>query len=392
MFRKILQTCCTSGSSILGSFKSASKDLVNASSICTPHQTEAFWSNGSGFSALQFVRTKYTYKFKQARAIPGLIYWKPRTSGLRHKITIDYDFLGVHTGPPHKDLSTPVKNLAGRNSTGRITSWHRGGGMKKVLRQVDFGRTDLDGLPGTVERIEKDPNRSGFLALVKYQRDFELPFYKYHLAPAEVKSGDVIVSGSGSPIQVGSSLPIRDIPIGMPIHNLELYPGKGGQIARSASTAAIVQSKQNENAIVKLPSGEIRLIDLNCRATIGRVSNHLQRFINYGKAGERRKLGWRPVVRGIAMNPVDHPHGGRTNGGRPSCTPWGVYCKGQRTRLRNKPSNRFIITRKGGQPIQKFANAKKVKAKTERDRKAANVANQPQAKSKRGPTIVYSST
>nr|8A22_Aa Chain Aa, uL2m [Polytomella magna]8APN_Aa Chain Aa, uL2m [Polytomella magna]8APO_Aa Chain Aa, uL2m [Polytomella magna] len=306
---------------------------------------------------------KYTYKFKQARAVPGLVYWKPRTPGLRHKISIDYDFLGVYTGAPHKDLSAAVPKLSGRNNHGRITARHRGGGMKKVLRQVDYSREKVDGIPGVVERVEKDPNRSGFLALVKYQPEGQLPIFKYHLAPAEIKAGDVLLSGDGAPVQAGSTLPLRSIPLGTPIHNLELTPGKGGQLARAANVSAVIQSKQLENAIVKLPSGEIRLINLDCRATVGRVSNHLQRMINYGKAGERRKLGWRPSVRGIAKNPNDHPHGGRTNGGRPSCTPWGVYCKGQRTRRRNNYTNKFIITRKGGQPIRKFAEAKKLKAR-----------------------------
>ncbi|KAG2429897.1 hypothetical protein HXX76_010677 [Chlamydomonas incerta] len=338
---------------------------------------EALHAAGSGSGAagtlLQFIRSKYTYKFKKAAPLPGLIYWKPSTPGTRHKISIDYAGLGVYTGPPHPELSTHVAKTGGRNNTGRITTRHRGGGAPKVVRDVDFDRQRVDGLSGVVQRLEADPGRSGWLALVKYSPEGQLPFYRYHLAPADVKAGDTLMSGHGAAVKPGNVLALRDVPIGVPIHNIELVPGRGGQLARAASTSAVVTSKQDTHAVVRLPSSETRLINLDCRATVGQVSNHLQRSINHGKAGARRNLGWRPTVRGIAMNPIDHPHGGRTNGGRPSCTPWGVYTKGQRTRPRNASSNKFIITRAGGQPIEKFVQAKKwrAQAKLEAKKRAA---------------------
>ncbi|KAG2496366.1 hypothetical protein HYH03_005595 [Edaphochlamys debaryana] len=301
----------------------------------------------------------------------GLIYWKPRTPGLRHKISIDYESLGIYTGPPVPSLSTPVHKTGGRNITGRITCRHRGGGDLKVLRDVDYSRRDVDGLPGVVQRVEADPNRSGWLALVKYCPEGRLPFVRYHLCPAEIKAGDTLLSGAGAPVKPGNVLPLREVPVGVPVHNLELTPGGGGQLARAASTAAAVTSKREDFAVVRLPSGETRLLSLDCRATVGQVSNHLQLLTNRGKAGESRRLGWRPSVRGIAMNPVDHPHGGRTNGGRPSCTPWGVYTKGKRTRRRNKSSNKFILVRAGGQPIEKFVQAKKWRARVKAEQKKA---------------------
>ncbi|KXZ53664.1 hypothetical protein GPECTOR_6g581 [Gonium pectorale] len=323
------------------------------------------------FNLLQLIRTRYSYKVKVTKPLPGLIYWKPRTPGLRHKISIDYDALGVYTGPPVPSLSVPVHKTGGRNMTGRITTRHRGGGDPKTIRKVDFDRQDLDGIPGVVQRLELDPNRTGFLALVKYSPDGRLPFTRYHLAPAELKPGDVIMSGSGSPVRPGNVLPLREVPVGVPVHNVEMYPGKGGQIARRANTHAVILGKQEQHAIMKMPSGETRLLPLDCRATVGLASNPLYSSTNYGKAGARRKLGWRPTVRGIAMNPIDHPHGGRTNGGRPSCTPWGVYTKGKRTRRRNKGSNRFIMVRANGQTIQQFSQAKKWRAKLKAEQKRA---------------------
>jgi len=186
-----------------------------------------------------------------------------------------------------------------------------------------------------------------------------LPLYRYHVAPHGVAPGAVIQSGDGAPVQPGCMLRLRDMPVGTPLHNIEYAPGAGGKAVRSAHTSAVVSVKQASHAVVRLPSGELRLFDLDCRATVGIVSNHLQRMTNLGKAGENRKRGRRGKTRGIAMNPIDHPHGGRTNGGRPSCTPWGVYTKGKRTRRRNNPSNVYIVARKGGQPIAKFMDAKK---------------------------------
>lgn len=337
----------------------------------------------AGVSLLQQVRTKYTYKFKQDALMPGLIFWKPRTPGLRHKITLDYEALGVYTGEPHPGLSAPIHKSGGRNATGRITCRHRGGGDPKVVREVDWARKGLDGLPGRVARVEADPGRSGFLALVRYAPEGQLPFYRYHLAPAEVKAGDILLAGPGAPVRPGNWLPLREVPVGMPLHCIELQPGKGGVLARSANTCAIIQSKQEQFATVQLPSGETRLINLDCRATVGQVSNHLQRLINLGKAGERRRQGWRPTVRGIAMNPIDHPHGGRGNGGRPSCSPWGVY-KGKRTRRRNKSSNKFILVRAGGQPIEAFVQAKKWRARAKAEKSAVGRGGAAAAKAGAG--------
>ncbi|MEW5302464.1 MAG: hypothetical protein WDW36_005246 [Sanguina aurantia] len=324
---------------------------------------------------LVFTRSKYTYKFKKAASMPGLIYWKPRTPGQRHKISIDFVKLGVYTGPPHKDLSAAVAKTGGRDGkTGRITCRGKGGGDAKVLRNVDYTRSDLDGVPGVVQRIEYDPNRTAFLALVRYEPAGQLPVFRYHVAPASVAVGDIMNSGRGAPITPGSVLQIRDIPLGVPIHNLEIHPGKGGQMVRAANTHAIIQAKQEKFAIIKLPSGESRLVDLACRATVGLVSNHLNKMVNLGKAGAKRKLGRRPITRGVAMNPIDHPHGGDTSGGRVSCSPWGVYAKGKRTRSRNKWTNKFILVRKGGQAIDKFVNAKKWRAAAARQTKIANAA------------------
>ncbi|GLC45254.1 54S ribosomal protein L2 mitochondrial [Pleodorina starrii] len=368
MLRRLAQSCANLLTKQTCSILELAQPSTSGSLLASGHEA---LQSGGGF-LLQLVRSKYTYKFKKAAPLPGLIYWKPTTPGLRHKITIDYESLGVYTGPPTAALSRRVGKTGGRNDTGRITTRHRGGGPPKVLREVEFDRRPLDGLAGVVQRVELDPNRSGFLVLVKYSPEGELPFLRYHLAPAELKPGDVMMSGSGAPVRAGNELPLREIPIGVPIHGLELLPGRGPVAARAACTSAVIQSKQEHHAVVKLPSTEIRLIPLDCRATVGQVSNHLQNLVNLGKAGERRKRGWRPSVRGIAMNPVDHPHGGRTNGGRPSCTPWGVYTKGTRTRRRNKGTNRFILVRKGGQPIEKFVQARKWRARAKLEKRMAS--------------------
>jgi len=328
-------------------------------------------TSGTDASSLFITRSKYTYAFKRAANTPGLIFWKPQTPGQRHKISLDYKALGVFDGPPKPELSMRVPNTGGRAWTGRVTVRGRGGGMKKVLRQVDFAR-DTSSEGGIVERIEADPNRSGFLALVRYESPDGLApaHYKYHLAPDGLKVGDVLRAGQNAPIQAGSTLKLKDIPLGVHIHNIELLPGQGGTMARAAGTSGVIQFKEENAIVVRLPSGEIRRLNKNCHATVGVVSNLLRKLTNAGKAGTNRHRGRRPKVRGVAMNPVDHPMGGATAGGRPSCTPWGVYCKGQRTRSRNKWTNRFIVMRKGGQPIAKFQNAKKWRAAAERERKA----------------------
>ncbi len=275
----------------------------------------------------------------------GLVYWKPSTPGQRHKITLDYEALGVYTGPPLPSLSVKAPRTGGRDHTGRIRTRGRGGGEERLLRRVDYDRSDIEGVTGVVQRIEHDPNRTGFLALTRYDRPGSLPEFRYHVAPHGLAPGSKIVSGDGAPIAPGCVLKLRDIPIGQPVFNLELQPGRGGKLVRAAHTCAVITVKQEHNAIIKLPSGEMRLFALDCRATVGTVSNQLQGMTNKGKAGTNRNRGRRPKVRGIAMNPVDHPHGGRTNGGRPSCSPWGVYTKGKRTRRRNNPTNQYILVR-----------------------------------------------
>lgn len=286
-------------------------------------------------------RWKSSFKMKKGAPIPGLIYWKPRTPSLRHKISYDYEGLGVYTGKPHPLLSMGVKNTAGRCNTGRVVSRGRGGGRKKVLRWVDFKR-DLEDVPGVIQRIEFDPGRSGWLALVKYEREGEKPVLKYHLAPKDAKVGDKLLAGDNVPLENGNTLQLRFIPLGIPIHNIELTPGKGGQLCRAAMTSAVILSKQEEYAVVRLPSGEQRLVNLLCRATIGLVSNHLNTLEIIGKAGENRLRGRRPIVRGVAKGVGGHPHAGSTQG-RPSTTPYGVYCKGAKTRRPANPTNKFIV-------------------------------------------------
>lgn len=258
---------------------------------------------------------------------------------MRHLVLVDHSEL--HKGKPVKTLTEGLSEKAGRNNHGRITARRRGGGHKRKYRIIDFKRTKLD-MSATVERIEYDPNRTAFIALIKYE-DGEL---NYILAPQRVQAGDVIVAGPGSDIKPGNALPLNNIPIGTIVHNVEMKPGKGGQIARSAGTYVQIVGRDSGYAQVKLTSGELRLVRGECMATIGAVSNPDQSNIKIGKAGRKRWLGKRPAVRGVAMNPVDHPHGGgegRTSGGRHPVSPWGKPTKGKRTRKRNKPSDKLII-------------------------------------------------
>ena len=258
---------------------------------------------------------------------------------MRHLVLVDHSEL--HKGKPVKTLTEGLSEKAGRNNHGRITARRRGGGHKRKYRMIDFKRTKLD-MSATVERIEYDPNRTAFIALIKYE-DGEL---NYILAPQRVQAGDVIVAGPGSDIKPGNALPLNNIPIGTIVHNVEMKPGKGGQIARSAGTYVQIVGRDSGYAQVKLTSGELRLVRGECMATIGAVSNPDQSNIKIGKAGRKRWLGKRPAVRGVAMNPVDHPHGGgegRTSGGRHPVSPWGKPTKGKRTRKRNKPSDKLII-------------------------------------------------
>jgi large subunit ribosomal protein L2 len=267
--------------------------------------------------------------------------YNPTSAGRRHQTCSTFDEITKTT--PEKSLLVSLKKSGGRNANGRITSRHQGGGHKQKYRIIDF-RRDKRSIPATVASIEYDPNRSARIALLNYA-DGEK---RYILAPLDLKVGDVIISGPEADIKPGNSLPLRAIPLGTVIHNIELKIGKGAQLARSAGTFAQLMSKEGKYSQVKLPSGEVRLVLQDCYATIGQVGNTDHENINIGKAGRSRWLGRRPKVRGVAMNPVDHPHGGgegRTSGGRHPVTPWGIPTKGYKTRT-NKTSNRFIVKKR----------------------------------------------
>jgi large subunit ribosomal protein L2 len=264
--------------------------------------------------------------------------FKPVTPSLRGTVLIDRSELWK--GKPVKTLTVGKSKTAGRNNQGRITSWHRGGGHKQKYRIIDFKRNKLD-IEATVERIEYDPNRTAFIALIKYT-DGEL---SYIIAPQKLAIGDKVVSSPSADIKPGNALPLKNIPIGSIIHNVEMKPGKGAQLARSAGAYIQLVGKDVGKAQLRLRSGEVRMVSIDCIAAIGVVSNPDQKNVQIGKAGRNRWLGRRPVVRGVAMNPVDHPHGGgegRTSGGRHPCTPWGKSTKGKKTR-RNKSTSKFII-------------------------------------------------
>ncbi len=269
----------------------------------------------------------------------ALVTYKPTSPGRRHLVTVDRSELSKEK--PVKSLLIPKKKNAGRNNKGRITVRHIGGGHKRKIRVIDFKRNKF-GIAATVERLEYDPNRTAFLALLKYE-DGELA---YILAPQRVKVGDKLMSGEGSDITPGNALQLKNIPVGTIIHNVEMKPGKGGQMARSAGAYVQLIGKDAGYAMLKMPSGERRKVLENCMATIGSVSNPDHGNTVLGKAGRKRWLGVRPTVRGVVMNPVDHPHGGgegKTSGGRHPVTPWGVPTKGYKTRSRKKPSNSLIV-------------------------------------------------
>lgn len=269
--------------------------------------------------------------------------YKPYTKSRRWMTGADFSILTRKK--PEKSLVISKKKTSGRNVHGHITIRHRGGGHKRMIRIVDFKRDKLT-IPAKVVAIEYDPNRSAFLALLEYQ-DGER---RYILAPADVRVGDTIVSGPDADIKTGNALPLRNIPIGTFIHNIELLKGRGGKIVRSAGTSAQIMAKEADYAHVKLPSGEIRLINLDCYATIGQVGNIEHETISIGKAGRSRWLGIRPSVRGVAMNPHDHPHGGgegKSGQGNPHpVSPWGKPTKGFKTRKLGKYSDKFIIKRR----------------------------------------------
>jgi len=264
--------------------------------------------------------------------------YNPTSPSRRSLVLVDKS--DIYKGKPVKKLTKGLTKSGGRNNTGRITSWQKGGGHKKKYRIIDFKRTKFD-VEATVERIEYDPNRSSFIALIKY-KDGEL---SYILAPQKLAIGNKVISSLKADIKPGNAMPLNSVPVGTIVHNVELKPGKGGQIIRSAGTFAQLASKDSEYAQIKLSSGEIRSVRIECKATIGMVSNPDQKNIKLGKAGRKRWLGVRPSVRGVAMNPVDHPHGGgegRTSGGRNPVSPWGLSAKGKRTR-NNKRTDKYII-------------------------------------------------
>ena len=267
--------------------------------------------------------------------------FKPITPGQRGLILVDRS--DVWKGKPEKTLTEGLRSKGGRNNKGRITARRRGGGHKKRYRLVDFKRQKLN-VPGTVERLEYDPNRTAFIALIKYD-DGDL---SYILAPQRLREGDIIVSSGSADIKPGNSMPMSNIPVGTIVHNVEMKLGKGGQIARSAGTYAQIIGKDQGYTQLRLTSGEIRMVRSECMATIGAVSNPDQQNIKLGKAGRKRWIGKRPAVRGVAMNPIDHPHGGgegRTSGGRHPVTPWGKPTKGKKTRS-NKQTDRLIMRRR----------------------------------------------
>lgn len=267
-----------------------------------------------------------------------LIKSKPTTPGTRHRLT---PRLTLSKVKPKKTLLITKKKITGRNNSGIITIRHRGGAHKRFLRVVDFKRQNFD-IPGVIETIEYDPNRSANIALIKYQNGV----YAYILAPQDIKIGATVISGSKAEVEVGNCLPLSNIPVGTAIHNLELNPGKGGQIVRSAGSAAYIQAKDGDFVTIKLPSNETRIFKKICMATIGAVSNPDHKNRNLGKAGRKRHLGWRPTVRGVAQDPRSHPHGGGEGrsgiGMKAPKSPWGKRTLGVKTR-KPKYSDKFII-------------------------------------------------
>ena len=268
--------------------------------------------------------------------------FKPATPTLRQTSLMDSSDLtkGTH---PLKSLTTAKSSKAGRNNSGRITTRHRGQGVKRRHRVIDFKRNKVD-VPATVKSVEYDPNRTCNIALLAYA-DGEK---RYILAPVGLKEGDKVISSSDADIKVGNSKLLSEIPVGTLVHNVELNPGAGGQMARSAGAYVQVMAKEGSSCLLRMPSGELRKVKVNCRATIGQVGNLDHERQRLGKAGRKRKLGFRPTVRGVSMNPIDHPHGGgegRTSGGRHPVTPWGMPTKGYKTR-KNKRTDKFIVRRR----------------------------------------------
>ena len=274
-----------------------------------------------------------------------IITYKPTTPSRRNMSVTDY--YGLSKVAPEKSLLAPLNKKSGRNSYGRITVRHRGGGNRRKYRIIDFKRQKFD-VPGTVKTLEYDPNRSAFIALIEYQ-DGEK---RYIIAPNGLKVGDTVVASPSADIKPGNALPLANIPTGTFIHNVELYPGKGAQLARAAGNMAQLMAKENNMALLRLPSGELRNVPVNCMATIGQVGNVDHENVKIGKAGRKRNMGWRPTVRGSVMNPNDHPHGGgegKSPVGRPGpVTPWGKPALGYKTRAHHNRSDKFIVRRRNG--------------------------------------------
>ena len=273
----------------------------------------------------------------------GIKTYNPYTPSRRNMTGSDFSEITKKT--PEKSLTTSLKKNAGRNNQGKITVRHRGGGSRRKYRLIDFKR-NKDGMPATVIGVEYDPNRSANIALIQYE-DGEKA---YIIAPIGLTDGDVVVSGEGADIKPGNALFIKDIPVGTLIHNIELYPGKGAQLVRSAGNSAQLMAKEGDYAQVRLPSGEVRMIRLDCKATIGVVGNQQHENVSIGKAGRKRHMGWRPTVRGVVMNPNDHPHGGgegKSPIGRPApVTPWGKPALGLKTRKTKNRTDKFIVKRR----------------------------------------------
>jgi large subunit ribosomal protein L2 len=275
----------------------------------------------------------------------GIRVYKPTSAGRRNSSVSDFAELTDKNKKPEKKLTEPLQKTGGRNNQGFITAHHRGGGHKRKYRLIDWVRNDRDGQSAAVTHIEYDPNRSARIALVQYQ-DGEK---RYILAPDGLKAGMSVTSGPDAEPKLGNCLPLARIPTGLTIHNIEMQPGGGGKLCRSAGVGAILTAREGSWAQITLPSGEVRRIPADCRATIGMVGNPDHMNVRLGKAGRSRWLGRRPHVRGVAMNPVDHPMGGgegRTSGGRHPCSPTGVLAKGGKTRRRRKPSNKAILRRR----------------------------------------------
>ena len=280
----------------------------------------------------------------------GIKTYSPYTPSRRHMT--GSDFKEITANKPEKSLVVSLKKNSGRNNQGKITVRHQGGGYRTKYRLVDFKR-NKDGIPAKVMTIEYDPNRTANIALICYADGQKA----YILAPYGLKVGDTLMNGETAEVRVGNCLPLANIPVGSSIHNIELYPGKGGQLVRSAGNSAQLMAKEGKYATLRLPSGEMRMVPIGCRATIGQVGNIDHELINIGKAGRKRHMGIRPTVRGSVMNPNDHPHGGgegRTSIGRPGpVTPWGKPALGLKTRKKSKQSNKLIIRRRDGKALTK---------------------------------------